>query len=528
MLVVPVGAASAQTPGTRPEPRRSILRVAADEDSLWIARVDPDQTQFYRRGVTGQIEPITPLNAAVSRLAVSCERLYVFTEDGDFYAWSGQAWQRELDLPGRQQPLDLVADACAVYALIPSSSAGELAAAADEGAPAQTRPFEVGRATVAIVRYDPGAWVGFAAGPPGLATEGPRAPTLMSVQGKVYLLARGVGSEQIECLRYDAPAERWEPAARIAPLPDLLKFWGVGLARAPAIIVSTRGDDGGEELSVLRLLGTDVGERRPVALRLSARPPGAGNGRCDWAGGFNQHAVLLMTDPVLPPYLLFGQVDTPPAEETIAIVSLLTRQEAPERRFRWLQAVMLFVLFAVLVALFVFRRGAMIATVSLPPGCTQALTLQRLLGFAVDFVPAALIIAFALGVDAQAGLRELFGWAAGSDGASGKFPAARSLMWWGASCAFHTVYCLVMELLTQRTIGKVLLGTRVLSEAAVPATPVQIVVRNALRLLELMPPLWVLGFLVVLSRNRQRLGDIFARTLVVRRARPPTDDKPTG
>jgi uncharacterized RDD family membrane protein YckC len=49
----------------------------------------------------------------------------------------------------------------------------------------------------------------------------------------------------------------------------------------------------------------------------------------------------------------------------------------------------------------------------------------------------------------------------------------------------------------------------------------QIAVRNLLRYLELMPPYWVLGFVVVLSRNRQRVGDIFARTIVVRRA--PTE-----
>jgi uncharacterized RDD family membrane protein YckC len=50
------------------------------------------------------------------------------------------------------------------------------------------------------------------------------------------------------------------------------------------------------------------------------------------------------------------------------------------------------------------------------------------------------------------------------------------------------------------------------------------VVRNVLRCLELMPPFWVLGFVVVLSRNRQRVGDIFARTIVVRRLGRPRAD----
>jgi uncharacterized RDD family membrane protein YckC len=59
----------------------------------------------------------------------------------------------------------------------------------------------------------------------------------------------------------------------------------------------------------------------------------------------------------------------------------------------------------------------------------------------------------------------------------------------------------------------------VLSESGSVPTLRQILVRNALRLLELQPPLWILGFLVVLSRNRQRVGDLFARTVVIRHAK---------
>jgi uncharacterized RDD family membrane protein YckC len=86
---------------------------------------------------------------------------------------------------------------------------------------------------------------------------------------------------------------------------------------------------------------------------------------------------------------------------------------------------------------------------------------------------------------------------------------------------------LVMELLTGRTVGKVLTGTRLLAETGTRPASWQILVRNALRLLELVPQFWILGLLVLLSRNRQRLGDIFARTLVVRRAGPlePTADQ---
>ena len=80
----------------------------------------------------------------------------------------------------------------------------------------------------------------------------------------------------------------------------------------------------------------------------------------------------------------------------------------------------------------------------------------------------------------------------------------------------------------RRTIGKVFLGTRVLSENGTRPNAVQIVARNVSRFLELLPPLWVLGFLVVLSRNRQRLGDIFARTVVVRGVKPAPKNPEAG
>jgi uncharacterized RDD family membrane protein YckC len=103
---------------------------------------------------------------------------------------------------------------------------------------------------------------------------------------------------------------------------------------------------------------------------------------------------------------------------------------------------------------------------------------------------------------------------------SAVLPETRTMIWWGLTIGTHTTYCLIMELLTRRTAGKALVGTRILSESGEPASAGQIVVRNSVRLLELLPPLWFLAALVIISRNRQRAADIFARTIVVRRVQP--------
>jgi len=145
-----------------------------------------------------------------------------------------------------------------------------------------------------------------------------------------------------------------------------------------------------------------------------------------------------------------------------------------------------------------------------------AFAFQRLAGCVLDLAPFTVATAVLLGVPWQAALRELFTWALGTDATANRLPATNTLLWWGYSTSAYALYALLMEMLTRRTVGKVLVGTHVLSESGAAPNWRQVLIRNALRLLELQPPLWLLGFLVLLSRNRQRVGDLFARTVVIR------------
>jgi uncharacterized RDD family membrane protein YckC len=53
-------------------------------------------------------------------------------------------------------------------------------------------------------------------------------------------------------------------------------------------------------------------------------------------------------------------------------------------------------------------------------------------------------------------------------------------------------------------------------------------VRNLLRVVELLPPIWILGLVALRSRNRQRIGDALAHTLVVRSVRTGTTEEKDG
>ena len=92
------------------------------------------------------------------------------------------------------------------------------------------------------------------------------------------------------------------------------------------------------------------------------------------------------------------------------------------------------------------------------------------------------------------------------------------LIWgWATFRVLYVLYCGFSEMSGSATPGKRLLGCRVLSETAGEPNAVQIVIRNLTRFLELEPLLhiWPFLLLVLLTRKRQRLGDLLARTIVV-------------
>ncbi len=82
------------------------------------------------------------------------------------------------------------------------------------------------------------------------------------------------------------------------------------------------------------------------------------------------------------------------------------------------------------------------------------------------------------------------------------------------------LYFTVAEGAMGRTLGKAILGIEVRGENGGAITWKQSVVRNVTRLVDEMPALYLLGLAsILIGPRRQRVGDRFARTLVVRRVR---------
>jgi uncharacterized RDD family membrane protein YckC len=79
------------------------------------------------------------------------------------------------------------------------------------------------------------------------------------------------------------------------------------------------------------------------------------------------------------------------------------------------------------------------------------------------------------------------------------------------------LYFFAFEAITGRTLGKMLLGLKVIRLDGNSAGAGAIAVRTLFRLVDGLPFLYLLGFIVVLStKTRQRIGDLVARTVVIR------------
>jgi len=97
---------------------------------------------------------------------------------------------------------------------------------------------------------------------------------------------------------------------------------------------------------------------------------------------------------------------------------------------------------------------------------------------------------------------------------------------WGAQTTIPVIwatviwlgYYVVCEGMFSATPGKALVGLRVVSVDDRPLNVWSILVRNALRLVDVLPGAYLLGgFVTLATRNSQRLGDLVAATTVVYR-----------
>lgn len=515
-------------PATQPLRGTSTV-LAGSGSSLWIADVGMQASRVAHRNERGEFLALSEFNGRIARIAALERGALLFFDNGDVVEMteSGGIEPRR-DMPRHRPPLDVLAVGNRVFALVSAAQARNLPPASD----LKEAAFEVGSAAVCLVVLDVRGWSGVAACPEAV-TAGDGAlmrPRLLAVTGNIALFwADGASGIAWSLLK---PAEGdWQPAQKIA-VEGLTAFAPVGVGRVPALILS-HGKVVAGELQALRLLGGVLGNPRaqwsPSPLTLAPLPIDAQAARLTEAAGLRDYVALALTradaadsDDALR-VVGFAGFDAAPADQAFTIDAAF--QPPLDERVRFAASVITAIMMAVIVTLlFVFRRGAPLRDPKLPTGMAPALQFQRLLGGMIDVLPFSFAMAAILRISWQDAMRELMPWAVPWVSTAQATPGAAVIGWWAGTAVLYTTYALLMEALTTRTVGKVLTGTRVRNEDGQPPALWQRLLRNVVRLAELIPPFWApLFILFLLSRGRQRLGDLFAKTIVVRQvaAEPP-------
>jgi uncharacterized RDD family membrane protein YckC len=150
----------------------------------------------------------------------------------------------------------------------------------------------------------------------------------------------------------------------------------------------------------------------------------------------------------------------------------------------------------------------------LPEGMQATPLGRRFAAAAIDFAPALLVAMIATGIaDPMQVLRN--------------WPSLHT-QWDAPQAGLYAIALFVgstciAELISGSTLGKRIMRCRVVDNRGGQAKRGQVLIRNAMKVMELLA--FLLLILPLLSRHRQRLGDLVARTVVVDTAGHPEAPK---
>ena len=181
-----------------------------------------------------------------------------------------------------------------------------------------------------------------------------------------------------------------------------------------------------------------------------------------------------------------------------------------------MQSMAAFVVLGDLILFSFLRRGESITRAAeLPAQYTVPGYWRRLAGFVIDVAP----IAIATNRLWMSPFDEWMAQYYESQNEGGPVPpfSDELLIAWALCCAAFSAYCALCEALFARTPGKAAVRCRVVDEAGGKCGFSPILIRNLVRMIELFPlfQLWPTFILMLFTRNRQRLGDLLGRTIVV-------------
>jgi uncharacterized RDD family membrane protein YckC len=518
--------------------------IAGGEQVAWSWRrvLDADKERrllvVYTRVQVGDARffllPMHPTGAEVRAAGVHADDLYVFFKDGSLYRMRAPVAPYraapgvrhdfpELQLPDQRVPLALGGDASGegLFAIVPSATAELLAEqaaleAGTNGLSARTPDFSVAR--YALVRYVPGGWDALAP-----------MPADFDDQAAVWLIGHREAAHvfyahgpQPDRLTHQTFADSAWSSPQTVPEVTPRNVIAV-CAPGDAVVVLAQGPpDEKQRVSVRPHYWKDSAWTAAETLRLEDAelrvPPH------QFAGSRLGDGLIAiwLDESGATPALQSARwpISGGPALTKAVAVAALDAAPAPayQERTRFLLTIAAMALMLSVVVR--GRRDSFINDLPVPEGHVLARLGPRAIAFFLDGAVICLIAVPVIfipwlarnGVVLDEGFAERVMHAASQD--------PNGVFWrWLIATGVYAFYCIAFESMLGATPGKLAMRLRVCSSRAGRASFAAIVVRNLLRL-EVYPyfhfsPIVVL---VLFTRNRQRLGDLAANTVVVEKA----------
>lgn len=514
---------------------------AEDEHLNWLVWMDASslaQNAMQLPAQTGEIRAAAAVDGALHLFFLNAQTDTIKTAH---YAYSpGGKARRQLRLPSDALPIALAGDRSLLWALVDGGTTQKIATAWQEyqqstqparddeyvrekqggqhEAALSSRPEDLPKDRCFFVQFDGRNWKpGFDA-PADLPLDA-QAWVIMDGPRQHLFWCGPPGSADVRYARREN--ERWQNGPTLS-FSHRVAAGYAGVLNKQLVFAAMLAADGGTELRCEpRVLapGADNWSTRPALQSADKKPLVLPKGSL--VGGIGDNLVLLKASAQGVAVGLWSPADGMPFKDfaDVPIRKLPSELDPSDHSGEMIPVIVVMV---IVTLIYWVRRDSMNMPMLGAPGPAPISLDQRALAALIDLAPSLILVLViwwkpvsGFYVEVRAAEANHQAWP----------PMGPILLPWYVCIGLHAAYCSVFEILWSATPGKRLMRCAVISEQMDRPTALQIIVRNALRIVELDPHLKVWPFMLVLfmTRNRQRLGDLLARTIVVKPGAPIED-----
>lgn len=490
--------------------------LAADEQRLWLIERGPRESRCFTRTVENPDElEVLNINGSLAQAVAVEDGLIVLFDDHRLFEFSAnREWTPIRQLGQRKRPVRLSSQANVVFAVIDQQAA--------LGIPFLIKPpglsgilwhstIELLPANWWLVQRVPTGWrkVGPTYLPSGTSETNRRAPAYVKTDASDLFAVRN--SEGNTITTVEIPHDGSAAAIKQLSVTGARKEWLIELNYQYFLLVASN-DPTADSLQLYHYEKNEAARWKPLSFSLPELAVRDITRVID-AISFNQHLAILIEDRAEKLRLIFWRPNGNPTEQAFDVTERITQRDQLASRGVTIHMLATIAPLTLLGLTLVFRNNVLRMLPPISSTYSLALFSQRLAAAMIDLLPFVWAMAFTLKLEVVTAFGDLLEWSfAGAE--SDLVAPSKLLIWWASSLVSYSVYMAIMESLTGRSVGKVITRTQVLTTTLEKPHWKIILLRNLTRPLELLPP-WPLVIVVVLTLKRQRIGDIWAGTMVV-------------